>query len=73
MCVSQYFVQGGTRSNEIGYLAKISKKKKTKVDGATWFFQTAYSKEQKEKNERKTKILNIKKPKLKDLENLAKN
>lgn len=28
MCVSQYFVQGGTRSNEIGYLAKISKKKK---------------------------------------------
>lgn len=72
MCVSQYFVQGGTRSNEIGYLAKISKKKK-KVDGATWFFQTAYSKKQKEKNERKTKILNIKKPKLKDLENLAKN
>lgn len=30
MCVSQYFVQGGTRSNEIGYLAKISKKKKQK-------------------------------------------
>lgn len=30
MCVSQYFVQGGTRSNEIGYLAKISKKKKKK-------------------------------------------
>lgn len=52
---------------------KKKTKTKTKVDGATWFFQTAYSKEQKEKNERKTKILNIKKPKLKDLENLAKN
>ena len=31
MCVSQYFVQGGTRSNEIGYLAKISKKKRQRL------------------------------------------
>lgn len=52
---------------------EAKKKKKKKVDGATWIFQTAYSKKQEEKNERKTKISNIKKAKLKDLENIAKN